>query len=274
MTKGAAAAALEPQPATAAKHQRSFRMAAAMAIGLALTVVSMPSAQAQTYKVLHNFTKQDGAASFAGLTMDNAGNFYGTTYYGGSANHGVIFKLTRNGDGFVYNTLHSFANGEGSGPYGKVTIGPDGGLYGTTQVGVSGTGCTGLGCGTVFNRCKTAFCQRSQSLVYQFQGDGIDGAIPSSAPIFDQNGNMFGTTRGFDCCGNIYALTPSNGGWTQSILYSFTGQCHRGRCAQRNQLRQRDRSVNDSVGGVGSIVSFQPERVVARCPRFALWFGR
>jgi uncharacterized repeat protein (TIGR03803 family) len=226
MTKGAAAAALEPQPATAAKHPRSFRMAAAMAIGFVLAVVSMPAAQAQTYKVLHNFTKQDGAASFAGLTMDNAGNFYGTTYYGGSANHGVIFKLTRNGDGFVFNTLHSFANGEGSGPYGRVTIGPDGGLYGTTEVGVSGrkAGCNGLGCGTVFSSCKTALCQRSQSLVvYQFRGDGIDGAFPISAPVFDQNGNMFGATTGYNCCGNVYELTASNGGWTQSVLYSFAG---------------------------------------------------
>ena len=217
--------------ASAGKDRRSFR-AAAMAIAFALAVVSMQSAQAQTYTVLHNFTGgQDGGTSFAALTMDRAGNLYGTTYYGGSANQGVVFKLTRKGGSFVFNTLHSFGNGEGIGSYSKVTIGPDGSLYGTTQTGVSGPGCGGMGCGTVYNlrlpptACKAALCDWSYSLVYQFPDGGANGALPTSAPIFDQNGNMLGATPGDlgQCCGNVYELKPSNGNWTQSVLYSFTG---------------------------------------------------
>src|SRR6516162_1422412 len=135
---------------TAGKHRRSVRTQA-MAIVFALAVGLVQSAQAQTYKKLHDFTGGiDGKTPFVGLTMDKAGNFYGTTYYGGSANHGVVFKMTRKNGGFVLNTLHSFGNGEGIGPYAKVTIGPDGGLYGTTQTGISGPGCGGLGCGTGF----------------------------------------------------------------------------------------------------------------------------
>ncbi len=108
-TKGAAAPAVQPQLTAAAKRQNSLKTPAAMVIVFALAVVLMPSAQAQTYKVLHNFTGgQDGKTPFASLTMDRAGNFYGTTYYGGSANHGVVFKLARKGDGFVFKTLHSF----------------------------------------------------------------------------------------------------------------------------------------------------------------------
>jgi hypothetical protein len=37
---------------------------------------------------------------------------------------------------------------------------------------------------------------------------------------------MFGTTpltTPFNGYGNVYELQPSNGGWTQSLLYSFTG---------------------------------------------------
>ena len=200
-----------------------------MAIMFALTVVLMQSAQAQTYTVLHNFTGgQDGATSFAGLTMDKAGNLYGTTYYGGGSKHGVVFKLIRKGGSFVFNTLHSFGNGEGIGPYAKVTIGPDGGLYGTTQTGISGPGCGGLGCGTGFRlslpptACISALCDWSESLVYQFPG-GND-ALPSAAVVFDQEGNMFGTTTGdLGQYGNVYELQPSNGGWTQNVLYSFTG---------------------------------------------------
>jgi uncharacterized repeat protein (TIGR03803 family) len=217
------------KPAAAGTHRRSFR-AAAMAIGFALAVVLIPPMQAQTYTVLHNFTGgQDGGTSFAGLTMDKAGNFYGTTYSGGSANQGVVFKLTRKGGSFIFNTLHTFGSGEGNGPYSKVTIGPDGSLYGTTQLGPSGSGCEGLGCGTVFNlrlpptACKAALCDWSPSLVYQFPAGGNSGAFPASAPVFDQNGNMLGATPGDVSYGNVYELKPSNGSWTQSVLYSFTG---------------------------------------------------
>ena len=101
---------------TAGKHRRSFRTGA-MVIVFALTVALMPSAQAQTYTVLHNFTGGlDGGTSSAGLTMDKAGNLYGTTYTGGIANRGTVFKLIRKGGSFVFNTLHGFASGEGKWP--------------------------------------------------------------------------------------------------------------------------------------------------------------
>jgi uncharacterized repeat protein (TIGR03803 family) len=29
----------------------------------------------------------------AGLTLDKAGNVYGTTYYGGRANNGIVFRV-------------------------------------------------------------------------------------------------------------------------------------------------------------------------------------
>ena len=58
--------------------------ALAIATVFALTVVLTPSALAQTYTVLHTFTGgADGAGPYAGLTMDRAGNLYGTTESGG-----------------------------------------------------------------------------------------------------------------------------------------------------------------------------------------------
>ena len=47
----------------------------------ALTIVVLPTAQAQTFSVLHNFSSgPDGATPYTGLTVDKAGNFYGTTF--------------------------------------------------------------------------------------------------------------------------------------------------------------------------------------------------
>jgi hypothetical protein len=53
---------------------------------LTLVVIATEAAQAQTYTVLYKFTGgSDGYGPAAGLIMDPAGNLYGTTEYGGSA---------------------------------------------------------------------------------------------------------------------------------------------------------------------------------------------
>jgi len=63
---------------------------------------------------------------------------------------------------------------------------------------------------------------RSKTL-YEFQG-GVDG-IPQAGVIFDQAGNLYGTTTwgGTDSCGSVYELTPrSEGRWAKTVLLNFT----------------------------------------------------
>jgi uncharacterized repeat protein (TIGR03803 family) len=208
-------------------HDRCwFRTAAVMAIVFALTVVLMQSAQAQTYTVLHNFTggPGDGQSPLAGVTFDRAGNLYGTTLYGGtSTEYGLVFKLVRQQSGFVFNPLYSFkGTPDGSNPYAKITIGPDGGLYGTTDIGGAQNS------GTVFKVtppptiCKTVSCPWFESLLYQFGFSG-DGGHPQSGLVFDQNGNMYGSSGDTICCGVVYQFTRSGSVWTKSTLHHFTG---------------------------------------------------
>src|SRR5271170_3493006 len=93
-------------------------------------------AQAQSITVLHNFTgRSDGGGSQAGLTMDRAGNLYGTTSQGGTGGFGVVFRLSPAGSGWVLTTLHSFNATDGLSPDGGVIFGPDGSLYGATTWG-------------------------------------------------------------------------------------------------------------------------------------------
>jgi uncharacterized repeat protein (TIGR03803 family) len=83
------------------------------------------------------------------LSMDNAGNLYGTTRYGGSYGEGNIYELATNG---TFSTLHNFAAGtaDGGAPIDGVTINKSASeILGTTNYG-GGTGCGGYGCGTVF----------------------------------------------------------------------------------------------------------------------------
>ena len=71
-----------------------------------LATIGMTNALAQTYTVLYGFAGPDGGRPEADLIQDSAGNFYGTTYYGGAWQRGVVFKLDAADTETV---LHSFA---------------------------------------------------------------------------------------------------------------------------------------------------------------------
>jgi uncharacterized repeat protein (TIGR03803 family) len=76
----------------------------------------------------------DGANPYAGLVMDAKGNLYGTTFVGGSADVGTVFKLT----GTKETLLHTFAGypTDGAQPYfGSLAMDANGNLYGTTVYG-------------------------------------------------------------------------------------------------------------------------------------------
>ena len=205
--------------------------ATALVIVLALTVATTPAAQAQTFTVVHAFTGgADGGNPFAGLTADRAGNFYGTTAYGGHTGGncgggvcGTVFKVARAGNGWVLTPLYAFLGGsDGMTPEARVVFGPDGSLYGTTSIY------------TVFNlkppatRPASVFSPWTEKTLYEFSG-GSDGVFPEGDLTFDQAGNVYGGVFAggggpcYEGCGNIYKLSPSNGGWTETTVYGFQG---------------------------------------------------
>ena len=90
--------------------------------------------------VLHSFQGQpsDGWDPIAGLVRDSAGNFYGTTYRGGTYGFGTVFKVDTTGKETV---LYSFTGGsDGSAPYAGLIRDSSNNLYGTTVGGGQGFG--------------------------------------------------------------------------------------------------------------------------------------
>jgi uncharacterized repeat protein (TIGR03803 family) len=191
-------------------------------LSLALGVLGMATcAAAQQDKVLFSFNTSGGFPSYSGVIADASGNLYGTTVDGGAYGfYGTVFELTPSASGgWTQRVLHSFNNDGTDGyiPYGSLILDPSGNLYGTTTYG--GT----YGFGTVF-KVTPIGGDWTETILHNFNHNGVDGAVPYSGLIFDAPGNLYGTTGegGAYDSGTAFELIPSAGGqWTETILHSF-----------------------------------------------------
>ncbi|MGC2110369.1 MAG: choice-of-anchor tandem repeat GloVer-containing protein [Candidatus Korobacteraceae bacterium] len=175
--------------------------------------------------MLHDFNgAADGFYPTSALTLDNAGRLYGTTQ--------VAFQLSHRGSGWLFTPLYTF-QGVPDGLFpNQLTVAANGALYGTTSEGGLPDCADGDGCGTLFNLrpsgsvCKAALCPWSESVLYSFNPfAGSDGYAPVGNVVLDAAGNIYGTTifGGQYGQGTVFELTPSDGGWVESIIYSFRG---------------------------------------------------
>ncbi|HEY2476342.1 MAG TPA: choice-of-anchor tandem repeat GloVer-containing protein [Candidatus Cybelea sp.] len=126
--------------------------------------------------------------------------------------------------------LYSFSGGtDGGGPIGSIAFDSSGDAFGTTHFGgvVKCGGNYGGGCGVVFELIPNKSGAWSETPLYAFN-DGSDGGFPNAGLILDKTGNLYGTasTGGSSACsigcGVVYELRK-NGGWSESILQTFTG---------------------------------------------------
>ncbi len=66
---------------------------------------------------------------------------------------------------------------------------------------------------------------QTETVLYNFTG-GSDGGYPQGSLTSDAKGNLYGTTYsgGLWGYGTVFELSPNgNGGWNETVLYSFTG---------------------------------------------------
>ena len=160
----------------------------------------------------------DGFSPTSGVVFDAAGNFYGTTFSGGSSGNGAVYEATRSGGVWTESVIYNFGGGnDGANPVASLSFDSVGNLYGTTYAG----GTSGFG--TVFKLTHSGGAW-TKSVLYNFQ-NGSDGRAPSGGVLFDRAGNLYGSTvfGGANGGGTLYELTPSGGNWTLNTLYSFSG---------------------------------------------------
>lgn len=101
-----------------------------------------PSGDTWAFNVIYSFTEPGNCYGRGGparpLTIDAAGNLYGTTGCDGAYGSGSVFKLTKSGNTWVYSSLYDFTGGaDGATPLSTVTIDTEDTLYGTASSGGS-----------------------------------------------------------------------------------------------------------------------------------------
>lgn len=158
----------------------------------------------------------DGSQPQAGVTLDGAGNMFGTTWRGGASDKGTVFSLAPDGSESV---LHAFLNQRGSGanPLAGVVRDAQGNLYGST------TSNGGIETGTIFE------VEPNGNTVKLHSMGGTDGYLPTAGDLVrDAKGNLYGTAQlggsqncGFgEGCGTIFRVAP---GGKLTVLHFFGG---------------------------------------------------
>jgi len=179
-----------------------------------------------TESVIYSFTNMpDGANPGAGLSMDAAGNIWGTTGAGGTGNYGTVFRLTPNSDGtWTGSVIHSFTDApDGFNPQGEVIFDASGNVYGTTQAG--GNNGT-YGDGVVYQLNPGVGGEWTESILYTFPN--VSMGYPVHALLMDSAGNLFGVGKSDGEQGSVYEISPILGGWSETTIYEFLRGSHTG----------------------------------------------
>ena len=138
------------------------------------------------------------------MALDNSGNLYGTTYYGGADGMGSVYRLKRKSGVWTEKLLYSFTGGgDGGAPLGNVVLGSGGDLFGTTSGGGN------AGDGVIFELTSPSRGKWRETVAHSF-GGVPDGAFAYNGMVGDNAGNYFGvTTQGGESGeGAIYEFTP------------------------------------------------------------------
>ncbi len=182
-----------------------------------------PAGSSWTKSAIHTFgSASDGLNPTGGLTLGPDGDLYGNTIYSADGlcsftSCGTLYQLTPSGSGWSENILYVFHCGsDGCGPQPALIFDPAGNYYGTS-----------MGEPNAVFQMSPSNGGWNFSAVHDFDFGGLQSLFGSLA--MDAAGNLYGASyygNSSNCvygCGTVFKLTPSQGGWTYTLLYQFTG---------------------------------------------------
>lgn len=154
----------------------------------------------------------DGGTPYGGVIKGPDGNYYGTTWYGGTGG-GTVFKVTPSGAKSIVYAFSGAADGQQ--PF-KLTVGPNGNFYGTTLWG--GRSSESYGYGIIFEVTPSG----QETILQSFVGTGGGPANPAAGLTLAKDGNFYGTSSngGASGAGTFFRMTPTG---ELTVLSSFGG---------------------------------------------------
>ena len=175
--------------------------------------------------------------------LGSDGNFYGTTYSGGtnSCDCGTVFRISPSG---TYTSLYSFAGPpDGQYPAAALAEGTDSNFYGTTAFG----GTSFVGEGTVFRISPSG----TYTSLYSFAGFP-DGSLPEAGLRAGQRRQFLRHDRlgRAPCSGTAFRITPSG---VETILYSFVGTATNGSAPYCTLVIGSDGNFYGTTAGGGPV---------------------
>jgi uncharacterized repeat protein (TIGR03803 family) len=190
--------------------------------GTVFKVSASSGAMTTVVDFAYNATTGDnrGTGPAAALVSDGAGNFWGTTQYGGASNAGTIFEV--NASTGAVTTVVDFANSttggnRGANPVAALVSDGAGNFWGTTQNG----GANNLG--TIFEvNASTGAIITVVDFAGADAGGDNRGALPEAPLVSDGAGNLWGTTfsGGFNDWGTVFEIDQSTGAITTVVDFS------------------------------------------------------
>ncbi len=164
-----------------------------------------PNGSGWTETILNSFTFGEQGDPWAGLTIDPAGNLYGTT----EALYGAVFEVSPSGNGWRFGDIIQLPGSgvELGGPTGGVVRDSAGNLFGGTPIGGA------LDSGSIFELTPNSQGGWTYVLLHSFGSRG-DGVSSYGNLMLDGSGNVYGVATeggGGSCaagCGIIWEITP------------------------------------------------------------------
>ena len=228
-----------------------------LVLGAAVALTPAAGAQSQAWGFTNLYLFQggisgpDGGTPYGGLILGTDGNFYGTTWYGGTGG-GTVFKVTPTGTESI---VYAFSGSQDGQLPSKLVQGPDGNFYGTAYWG-GGTS----GYGILFKVTPTG-----EETVLQSLTNTGGPANPGAGLTLGADGNFYGTSTGGGVSGQgtLFQMTPAG---ALTVLYSFGGTAGGRPAAELIQLKDGDLMGTTSQGGdsgYGTVFKFSKKGVIA-----------
>ncbi len=164
---------------------------------------------------------------------------FGSCGRGGFANYGTIFRAEL--DGSNLHTVHSFLNGDGAVPWGRMAQAPNGNIYGVTFLG----GCQDS-CVIYEYNPSTGTC----SDVYDFYCSGPSGEPSQGGIYLSTDGNLYGLQWN----GIIYKYDPNTHIYT--LLNQTSGIYYYGGLIRASDNALYGASANGWINGAGTIFKY------------------